>query len=401
VSQALVDCGANLGVVLRKFIAQFPDRDFYAFEPNTELHASIRRQVAESGHRHVSVSDRAVWTYDGAVELFLGHHESSTLLPGKWVPPVYDQQIDYKHPVLVPCLDFSAWLKQMFLPGDNVIVKMDIEGAEYPDSRQADAHCHYLAAMFTALNQGARKSPLPSHLRRLKAPGGQLFHWGDLPRYRRLSMGQNPHERHKYIYIVRHGETQENRRGVHQGQFLGGRLSHMGANDAQALGWRLASLSFDSIHVSPAARCQATIGVLRRYVSTPSIRTDVRLDAKNSGYLGGQPRALAAQEAALAGIPIHQFRTPGGESSEEVQARYVNLWREVCEGPSRRALLLGHGGGIACLFLHLKRRPFADYLRYVPGSAAVTVVRVPEAGVRGKVLLMNVSPHDLDGPLLM
>ena len=132
----LVDCGTNLGFVLRRFIARFPDRDFYAFEPNTTLHVSIHEQVRESGHPRVNVSDRAVWTHDGTVELFLGHHESSTLLRGKWVPPVYDQQIDYAHPITVPCLDFSAWMHRMFVPGDDVIVKMDIEGAEYPVLRK-------------------------------------------------------------------------------------------------------------------------------------------------------------------------------------------------------------------------------------------------------------------------
>jgi hypothetical protein len=58
-------------------------------------------------------------------------------------------------------------------------------GHIHGDPQLADAHCRYLTSMFAALNQGVRKSPLPGCLRRLKAPGGQLFHWGDLPRYRR------------------------------------------------------------------------------------------------------------------------------------------------------------------------------------------------------------------------
>lgn len=46
-------------------------------------------------------------------------------------------------------------------------------------------HQRYLEAFFCALNRGATKPVLPSWARWLKAPGDQLFYWGDLPRYRR------------------------------------------------------------------------------------------------------------------------------------------------------------------------------------------------------------------------
>ncbi|MET7299952.1 hypothetical protein [Embleya sp. NPDC005575] len=59
------------------------------------------------------------------------------------------------------------------------------------DAQQVEDHTRYLTSMFTALNHGAHKSPLPRRLRWLKAPGGQLFHWGDLPRYR----GREPVQR--------------------------------------------------------------------------------------------------------------------------------------------------------------------------------------------------------------
>lgn len=52
------------------------------------------------------------------------------------------------------------------------------------DPVMGERHVDYLCAMFTRLNGGARKGPLAGRLRWLKAPGGQLFYWGDLPPYR-------------------------------------------------------------------------------------------------------------------------------------------------------------------------------------------------------------------------
>ncbi|AXK35606.1 FkbM family methyltransferase [Streptomyces armeniacus] len=127
-----VDCGANLGHVLHDFINALPDHDFYAFEPNAELLPSLHTEIQRTGHPRVHVLNSAVWTHDGTIDLFLGHHESSTVMPGKRVPPVYDQQIDYAAPVPVPAVDFSAWLRRTAAPDDEVTVKMDIEGAEYP-----------------------------------------------------------------------------------------------------------------------------------------------------------------------------------------------------------------------------------------------------------------------------
>ncbi|MEL6346904.1 MAG: hypothetical protein AAFV53_27575 [Myxococcota bacterium] len=53
------------------------------------------------------------------------------------------------------------------------------------DEALAENHRRYLRAFFTALNDGAKKHVLPPALRWLKAPGGQIFHWGALPRYHR------------------------------------------------------------------------------------------------------------------------------------------------------------------------------------------------------------------------
>ncbi|MEV8307167.1 hypothetical protein AB0P36_07315 [Streptomyces flavidovirens] len=57
-------------------------------------------------------------------------------------------------------------------------------GRVQKDEQQANEHVAFLTTMFNRLNNGVPKGPLPRPLRRLKAPGGQLYRWGDLPSYR-------------------------------------------------------------------------------------------------------------------------------------------------------------------------------------------------------------------------
>jgi FkbM family methyltransferase len=78
----------------------------------------------------VTVIHKALWVSDGTVPLYMnlrhptieGHSVYRTKVTGN---------LDKDHPVDVPCMDFSAWLAAEFKPEDEVVVKMNIEGAEY------------------------------------------------------------------------------------------------------------------------------------------------------------------------------------------------------------------------------------------------------------------------------
>lgn len=203
----------------------------------------------------------------------------------------------------------------------------------------------------------------------------------------------------QYIFLIKHGETEENRLGIHQGQAVGGTLSQSGARDIRQVGTALVEscVVVDQMLVSPMPRCRASADILSQTVAPLTTRIDRRLAAKDSGHLGGQPREAATAEAMRTGVPIHQLRTPNGESSEDVQARYVNLWREITSTPAQTTVLVGHGGGIACLLLHLAGHGFDRYLDVVPGSAGTTWVEVIE-GVP-HIRCTNATPGQLLGQL--
>ncbi|WP_432066572.1 FkbM family methyltransferase [Streptomyces sp. C10-9-1] len=133
-----VDCGANLGIVLKRFMHELPDHDFYAFEPNATLLPSVTANVERARHAGPGRGLPQCGVDRGRHDRPLPRppRESSTVMPGKRVPPVYDQQIDYSSPVAVPAVDFSTWLRRTATPEDHVVVKMDIESAEYPVLRK-------------------------------------------------------------------------------------------------------------------------------------------------------------------------------------------------------------------------------------------------------------------------
>ncbi|MEV8015286.1 histidine phosphatase family protein [Streptomyces sp. NPDC086554] len=199
--------------------------------------------------------------------------------------------------------------------------------------------------------------------------------------------------------MIKHGETEENCLGIHQGQAVGGTLSDRGADDIRQVGMAFTEscIVADQMLVSPMSRCRASADILSQTVAPLATRVDLRLAAKNSGHLGGQRREAATAEARRTGVPIHQLRTPNGESSEDVQARYIDLWREITSAPAQTTVLVGHGGGIACLLLHLTGRSFDHYLDFVPGSAGTTWVEIVDDVPR--IRCMNATPGEFRGQL--
>jgi len=110
----VVDLGcANYGSqdsVAALIDAYHPDR-LYGFDPHPTLRPTIRNRKG----CHIRLFRKAAWLYDGEI----GYHEDITrshIVDG--APPV-------------PCFDFSARLARIAEVGKPVILKMDVEGAEY------------------------------------------------------------------------------------------------------------------------------------------------------------------------------------------------------------------------------------------------------------------------------
>ncbi len=129
-----IDCGANTCSILRKFIKRFPDFEFFAFEPQPELADEGRKIKAEYPDVPISFFSTAVWTSNEKKNLFLATYWTHNYKGGSTLLEEHTgnlSKVDYSYPIEVTAIDFSEWLALNFSSSDYVIIKMDIEGAEY------------------------------------------------------------------------------------------------------------------------------------------------------------------------------------------------------------------------------------------------------------------------------
>jgi FkbM family methyltransferase len=130
-----LDLGANVGDTIAKFAEWHPSHLIWGFEANPHLVRSLRKRF--KGNQKIKIMHKAAWVSDGTIELFLGHPLSSTVMEGKVpMPQAPEFEIHYDNSVEVPAVDFAAWLLRRVTLADDVTVKMDIEGAEYPVLRR-------------------------------------------------------------------------------------------------------------------------------------------------------------------------------------------------------------------------------------------------------------------------
>tara|TARA_Y100000588_G_scaffold227058_1_gene240867 strand:- start:2536 stop:3156 length:621 start_codon:yes stop_codon:yes gene_type:complete len=198
------------------------------------------------------------------------------------------------------------------------------------------------------------------------------------------------------LYLVRHGETEDNALGIPQG-LRDVPLNNRGRFQAEAVAGWFRSRDLTALISSPLLR---TRDVARAIGAAKDIdvQEDIRLVEFDQGDLDGMPIPEARRR-----YPdfIERWRTedptdlrmPGGETYGEVQARMVEIIEEVAgKHPNGSVAMVTHNLAIKAALCHGFDVPLSVFRRIRIDLAAVSVVEV-EPERRWRVSLMNERCH--------
>ncbi|CAA7271502.1 unnamed protein product [Cyclocybe aegerita] len=174
------------------------------------------------------------------------------------------------------------------------------------------------------------------------------------------------------IYLVRHGETRENREGIIQGQ-RDTLLNEEGREQARAVGEALKEVRFDAAFSSDLSRAVETAEAILAHHPGIQLVKEQELRERFMGYLEGKSGMEANLRLAVA-------MEGGPEGSAAFAQRATSWWRSRVAGHAvgkglENVLVTTHGGFIVTLV-----RELIGSRRVVAGPGIV-VWRCPNASV--------------------
>jgi FkbM family methyltransferase len=125
--KVFIDGGANIGQSTKAFQSEWPNSEqyeVYMFEPSS--FSKLQPFVDRSDK--VNLIKKAIWIRDGEIAFYVKSlfSEGNTLIEKK----VNKSSASYRLQT-VPCLSLSNFIKENFDFNDEIILKLDIECAEY------------------------------------------------------------------------------------------------------------------------------------------------------------------------------------------------------------------------------------------------------------------------------
>lgn len=200
------------------------------------------------------------------------------------------------------------------------------------------------------------------------------------------------------LYLVRHGETEYNRRNVVQGGGIDSEINATGRDQARALAKRFQSLSVDALYASTLRRAKQTAKVLAR-PHQPLSQTYLRdLSEMDWGVFEGEPPS-AERDARMGTIKstwrkgAYDRAVEEGESIRDVQERARRAIRHiVAREAGRTALVVTHGRYLRVLLATILDGYGLEHMQELDHSNTCVNRVVYEEG-RFRADLLNCTAH--------
>lgn len=200
------------------------------------------------------------------------------------------------------------------------------------------------------------------------------------------------------LYLVRHGETEHNRRNIVQGGGVDSTLNSAGRAQAQALAQRLEPVSIDSLYASTLQRAKQTAEILVQ-PHEPLSRTYLRdLREMNWGVLEGEPPS-DERDASMAAVKAdwqegaYDRALEDGESIRDVQERAQRALQHIlAREAGRTSLVVTHGRYLRVLLATLLDNYGLQHMQEL-GHSNTCVNRVTYEEGRARADLLNCTAH--------
>lgn len=178
------------------------------------------------------------------------------------------------------------------------------------------------------------------------------------------------------IYIIRHGETDLNVKGVLQG-WVDEPLNESGRSLARITGENMGGIRFDGCFSSPLVRAAENARiVLEASGNDLPIRYDDRLREISFGVAEGRHRSTLGEQGRLFfEEPFRYEPFPGGESIRQVCARTQAFLKELLARDDDKTYLLStHGCALRAMLNYLYEDPADFWHVHVPYNCAVSIL---------------------------
>jgi FkbM family methyltransferase len=126
VNKFFIDAGANDGCSVRAFRSLYDkNTNYYIFSFEADPYFNKFFAVFDK-HTYFN---KAVWIENAYLDFYFDRNKLK--VGGSLIKEKKTSKLEKKNPIKIEAIDFSKWLMNTFSKSDEIILKMDIEGAEY------------------------------------------------------------------------------------------------------------------------------------------------------------------------------------------------------------------------------------------------------------------------------
>lgn len=165
------------------------------------------------------------------------------------------------------------------------------------------------------------------------------------------------------VYVIRHGQTDENSKGILCGQQIDNSLNHEGIRQAHEVADKLKHMGFKALYSSDMKRTMQTAEVVAEVCGGKKIIRDKRLRERDYGSLAGKTWEGNFGDKAS---EMHRKDTDqkfdytqyGGESAKQVLVRVLDFLADVGDKGQSPVVVVTHGGVLKSLKKHFDGEPY-------------------------------------------